>query len=158
MFARHHNTTTLFSRLRSALSVLQPVRRAICSAVSTRGQSRPLALEQCGYERGYTQIEKKPLKSRQQGRSVPTSKKLDLNCTKHVSQQRHSTSDGIHSFPYLHRTKSRKRQADEGTKHTNTDHPTNTAADTASNPKGDKLTKAKHTNPDLPTIIAADTA
>ena len=138
--------------------MLQPVRGAICSAVSTRGQSRPLALEQCGYERGYTQIEKKPLKSRQQGRSAPTSKNLTSTAPSHVSQQRHSTSDGIHSFPYLHRTKSRKRQADEGKKHTNTDLPTIIAADTASNPKGDKLTKAKNTNTDLPTIIAADTA
>ena len=149
--------------------------------MSTRGQSRPLALEQCSYERGCTQIEKKPLKSRQQGRSAQTRKKLDLTCTSHVSQQRHSASDGIHSFPYLHGTKSRKRQAGighilcngygltcgsstattlqrVGERYRTVNAYYLYASATASNPTGDKLTKAKHTNTDLPTIIAADTA
>ena len=146
--------------------------------MSTRGQSRPLALEQCSYERGCTQSEKKPLKSRQQGRSAQTCKKLDLTCTSHVSQQRHSASDGIHSFPYLHGTKSRKRQAGighilcngygltcgsstattlqrVGERYRTVNAYYLYASATASHPYSDRLTRPQHTNTDLPIIIAA---
>ena len=164
MFARvppQQDTTALFSRLRNALSVLQPVRGAICSAVSTRGRSRPLALEQCGYERGCTQTRKNRSKvDNKDARHKHV--KTDLTCTSHVSQHRHNASDGIHSVSYLHGIKSRKRQADEG-KNTQirifqpssllTRHPIHKATNCHFSSD-----EAKHTNTDLPTIIAADTA
>ena len=83
--------------------------------MSTRGQSRPLALEQCDYERGHTQIKKKPLKSRQQGRSAPTSKNLTSTAP---SMFRNNVTARLTGFTRFHTC-------------------------TAPNPESDKLTKAK---------------
>ena len=86
--------------------------------MSTRGQSRPLALEQCGYERGYTQIKKKPLKSRQQGRSAPTSKNLTSTAPSMFRNNVTARLTGFTRFPTC----------------------------TASNPKGDKSHKYGSSN------------
>ena len=134
MFARvppQQDTTALFSRLRNSTVRTQPVKGAICSAVSTRGQSRPLALEQCGYERGCIQSRKN--RSTADNKDAQQKKHV-LTLTSHLPAMfRNNVTSRLKGF-------------------------TRFQTCTAPNPESDKLTEAKHTDKDLPTLIAADTA